>query len=238
MGKVLLSIDWDYFIPIKSEWCGSYLENKKSITNLWYKRYLKSKMQGIDIQKYMYVDKGAKSFWSTIKKIFGISKNVKLYISDSHKLSYYIAKEYKCDKVYSFDAHSDLGYGGLKSLEFELNCANWLGKLLKGKIIKEANIVYSKYSRETPKEFCEINNKFDVNYYNKKEIMSCSNIPLKDVQAVHICRSGAWTPPWLDDKFSKFVHNCNMNYKVIDCPVRKWNIKKLNLSQQLDYLYS
>ena len=25
----LLSIDWDYFIPLKKEWAGSYIENTK-----------------------------------------------------------------------------------------------------------------------------------------------------------------------------------------------------------------
>ena len=44
-----------------------------------------------------------------------------------------------------------LGYGGLASLHFELNCANWLGKLFKDNIVKRANIFYSPYTLENQK---------------------------------------------------------------------------------------
>jgi hypothetical protein len=42
-----------------------------------------------------------------------------------------------------FDSHADFGYGGLLSLDFEVNCSNWLGKLLKEKQIEQAHIIYS-----------------------------------------------------------------------------------------------
>ncbi|MCG0276784.1 MAG: hypothetical protein L5655_11655 [Thermosediminibacteraceae bacterium] len=47
-----------------------------------------------------------------------------------------------CRAVYLFDAHADLGYGGLSSLNFEVDCSNWLGKLFKDELIEEATIVY------------------------------------------------------------------------------------------------
>jgi hypothetical protein len=50
MGKCLLSIDWDYFVYTRDNW-GSYLENNRSITDLWYKRYIQAKARGEDIQK-------------------------------------------------------------------------------------------------------------------------------------------------------------------------------------------
>lgn len=55
-------------------------------------------------------------------------------------MSYKIAKENNCKVVYLFDSHADLGYGGLASLNFGVNCSNWLGKLLKEREIIEANI--------------------------------------------------------------------------------------------------
>jgi hypothetical protein len=50
MGKCLLSIDWDYFVYTRDNW-GSYLENNRSITDLWYKGYIQAKARGEDIQK-------------------------------------------------------------------------------------------------------------------------------------------------------------------------------------------
>lgn len=232
MENILLSIDWDYFIPIKKEWCGSYIENKKNLMSIWYKRYFKNKMFGIDISKTVTLGKEYKNFLDKIRKIFIFDNNLKIYVSESHKLSYDIAKESKCTQVFSFDAHSDLGYGGLSSLNFEINCANWLGKLLKNKIITTANIIYSPYTHEFKDEFKEINDSFNVNYLKLDKIINKIH-----VSAIHICRSGAWTPPWLDFKFNSLINNLGYPYKIIDCPTRIWDTKHLNLSNKLDLLY-
>lgn len=235
LNNILLSIDWDYFIPIKEEWTGSYIENRRNIIGLWYKRYIRGEQYGENIENYLYVDKEAKEFWENIKKIFLFTKSTPIYISESHKISYKIAKKYNCTEVISFDAHSDLGYGGLQSLDYEVNCANWLGKLLKEGTIKTAKIIYSKYTMECKEQFEEITNNYDVKF--KKFKCDCdNNIIKRDICAIHICRSGAWTPPWLDNKFFEFVKRCNFNYKNIDCNKREWNVDKLTLADKLTYL--
>ncbi|OFI04985.1 hypothetical protein CLOACE_20010 [Clostridium acetireducens DSM 10703] len=231
MVNNLLSIDWDYFIPIKREWCGSYIENNKNKVILWYKRYIEYKRRGYDLQTLIKVDSRVNYFWKNIKRYFIFNKNTKVFVSDSHKFSYSIAKKNKCLNVYNFDAHSDLGYGGLKSLNFELNCGNWLGKLLKDNIIKGANIIYSPYTYESKEEFEEINNTYNVEYLELKDI---NKIP---ISFIHICRSGTWTPPWLDDKFEKFVNQSNLFYKTIDYFKRKWNPKDLSLSTRIYFMY-
>lgn len=227
MLKNLLSIDWDYFIPVYERWSGSYLENKRNIMMIWYKRYFENKRHGIDIENSIREGKELKTFLKLIKKYFTFSKNVKMYVSDSHKFSYYITKDNKCSRVINFDAHSDLGYGGLKSLDFELNCANWLGKLLKNKIVQDVNIVYSPYTHETSEEFSEINKTFNVKY------PGIDYLPEIKIDAIHVCRSGSWTPPWLDNKFYKFINSFNILYKIIDCPERKWCPQKLTLADRI-----
>ena len=57
-----------------------------------------------------------------------------------------------------------------------------------------------------------------------------------EVAAIHICRSGAWTPPWLDAKFYNFVQGLNMPYRILECPERNWAPGKLTLSEKIDYL--
>jgi hypothetical protein len=232
MGKNLLSIDWDYFIPIKREWGGSYIESKTNLISLWYMRYFKGKKDGQDIEKIIDIGKKAMRVWDSIYRYFNISNNAKMYVSESHKLSYDIAKENNCKGVISFDAHSDLGYGGIKSLNFEVNCANWLGKLLKERVINKANIIYSPYTYEKKEDFNEMNKFFNINY-SKGEVINRK----VDISVIHICRSGAWTPPWLDEKFYNFVNGFKKQYEVINCPHREWNPDKLSLSEKLDILY-
>lgn len=232
MKNILLSIDWDYFMPYIKNWNGSYIENKRSLIKQWYKKYFESKMNGFDIIKKLNVGCQLKDFWNVISRHFKIDHSIKLIISDSHKFSYDIAKKNSCDEVYSFDSHSDLGYGGISSLKFEINCANWLGKLLNDNIISKAHVIYSPYTGEKPENFKRINSKFNVRYDKLDNIGNNINI-----KVIHICRSGAWTPPWLDSKFASFIKKVNLPFKIIECPKREWNPGGLNLASQIDLMF-
>ncbi|NEU05901.1 arginase [Clostridium senegalense] len=231
MKKCLLSVDWDYFVYTQKENWGSYIENNRNVINLWYKRYIQCRNRGKSIEKSFELSKNANIFWNKIKRNFKFDKNLKVYISDSHVLSYDIAKKYDCNEVYLFDAHSDLGYGGLSSLNFEVNCANWLGKLLKNNIINKANIIYSPYTTEKPEYFKEIKNKYNVNFIDIDDLEKDIYVP-----SLHICRSGAWTPPWFDEDFKKFIDELKVPYKIVDCPKRNWSPENLSFSDAIYYL--
>jgi len=231
MEKCLLSIDWDYFIHTKNENWGSYIENNRSLVDLWYKRYFQEKALGRDIQESYKLSSEWDTFWERIKERFIFVKDIKAYVSDSHAWSYDIAKENNCRIVCLFDSHADLGYGGLSSLNFEVNCSNWLGMLLKDKQIKEAHIFYSPYTMEKPEYFKQINSIYNIKYCNFNDL----NKSFK-VSAIHICRSGAWTPPWLDEKFTQFINAMGITYEVANCPARKWDTMNINLSNQINYL--
>lgn len=227
----LLSIDWDYFIPLKKEWAGSYIENTKNINSIWYRRYIEAKKQGQDIELDITADTELiEHFIYIMENHFNIEEDAKLYVSDSHRLSYYIAKNYRCEKVYSFDAHTDLGYGGLPSLKFEVNCANWLGKLLSNAIIETAHIFLSPFSHEYSEQFKDINNKFDVRYETADTMDAKPSISL-----IHIARSGAWTPPWLDHVFFDLIDIFNRPYRVYGFKHRHWDPKNISLA---DVLYN
>lgn len=231
MEKCLLSIDWDYFIySTKFNW-GSYLENKKSLIDLWYIRYIQAKARGEDIQKEFHISSELDTFWNKIKKCFKFTKSTKVYVSDSHSMSYQIANENSCKAVYLFDSHSDLGYGGLSSLNFDVNCSNWLGKLLKDKHIKEANIIYSPYTAEKPEHFKVMNRIYNIRYCNFNDLDKYIA-----ASAIHICRSGTWTPPWFDNKFTKFITALGLPYEIVNCPERKWDTVNISLSDQINYL--
>lgn len=231
MGASLLSIDWDYFICMQKKNWGSYTENKRTITDLWYKRYILMKESGTNIQKYFRLSPRLDQFWNEIFQIFHLEKDVKVYVSGSHALSYNIARANGIETVYLFDAHADLGYGGLSSLDFEVNCANWLGKLLQEKRVRQAKIIYSPFTAEKPENFRSINKRYKVQYPSLSDLNSGIN-----VSAVHICRSGAWTPPWFDQKFSQFIHELGIPYQIIDCPSRKWDTQNISFSDRIMYM--
>ncbi|WP_241559288.1 arginase [Lysinibacillus halotolerans] len=227
----LLSIDWDYFISTKNQNIVSFVENKRTILDDWYKRYLQAKSKGINLQKLYQLSEETKTFWSKIKKVFHYDGDTPVFVSDSHALSYDLVKMYQCDEVFLFDAHSDLGYGGLSSLKFDVNCANWLGKLLHEDVIEQANIVYSPYTLEKPSFFKEINRLYNVNYLKFNDIQGKIKI-----RAIHICRSGAWSPPWFDSTFIEFINSLGLRYEIKDCPARNWNPNNISFSEQLTYL--
>jgi len=226
-----LSVDWDYFVFTENEYQGSYLENKRSLIDEWYKRYIISRKSGRDIRKSYKLCPEVKSFWIKIKKYFRFSDKVKVYVSDSHSLSYKIAKECKANSVCLFDAHSDLGYGGAASLNFEVNCANWLGKLLKENAIDSAIIFYSPYTTENPGYFKQMNMRYNIRYESLDSLKSRT-----EISAIHICRSGAWVPPWFDDDFFKFVDELNMPYEKAELMERKWDPENMSLADEINYL--
>jgi len=231
MEKCLLSIDWDYFIYTRNQW-GSYIENNKSLIDSWYKRYIQAKARGEDIQKAFRLSSELDGFWAKIKKCFKFVTNIKTYVSDSHALSYGIAKENNCNVVYLFDSHADLGYGGLSALDFEVNCSNWLGRLLKEKQVEKAYIFYSPFTEEKPENFKPMNKMYNISYCNFKDLVG----KYIAVLAIHICRSGAWTPPWLDRKFYRFIDGLGLPYEIMDCPERKWDPEEIRLADQINYL--
>ena len=254
MERSLLSIDWDYFIYSEYESWGSLTENDRNLIDLWYKRYLQEKSRGKDIGKSFYLSGDLDRFWERIKNRFIFTEDIKVYVSDSHALSYDIAKEHNCTVVYLFDSHADLGYGGLSSLNFEVNCSNWLGKLLKDAQIRKANIIYSPYTTEKPEFFEALNSMYNIQYFesledldNKKELHNGKDLDNKSfdnseqgkgimVDAVHICRSGAWTPPWFDEKFMHFVNDLKVPYKIVNCPERSWDVTNIKFADQVNYL--
>lgn len=231
MEKCLLSVDWDYFIYSGYRNFGSYVENKRTIIDLWYKRYILSKRKGEDIRRYFRLSKDFQSFWHKIKGTFGLIKGIKVYVSDSHALSYQIALDNKCNTVYLFDSHADLGYGGLESLKFEVNCGNWLGKLFIDKKIDKAHIIYSPFTLEKPHYFNFINKLYNINYPKLEDLDTGI-----DIDVIHIARSGAWTPPWYDEEFFKFINSLRLPYKIVDCPIRRWDPGKISFADEIYYL--
>lgn len=234
MKKCLLTVDWDYFIATKLTHITSYAENRQNIMQTWYKLYFEYKNKHIDIKKLFRLGEEVNTFWEDIKTNLKIKKDIPLIITESHIDAYEAAQRFECDSVYLVDAHSDLGYGGIQALNFEVNCANWLGMLLKDEVIDEAKILYSPYTHEEVADFKEITNLYGACFVKQEEFLHPEEA--LEIEAVHICRSGPWTPPWYDYQFDYFCNEAGG--RLINEPpaIREWDTEHINLANQIEFM--
>jgi hypothetical protein len=117
-------------------------------------------------------------------------------VSDSHAFAY--PMPFEADRVVLFDAHHDCWDS---HNDGKVYCHNWLRMWLEADEAREALWVY-------PKHLIDNWGKQDVpeDLRSRVEAVEWNGlIELGDIEAVHICRSGCWTPPWLDKGFIKFV---------------------------------
>jgi hypothetical protein len=49
-------------------------------------------------------------------------------------------------------------------------------------------------------------------------------------------KNGAWTPPWLDNKFKQFINGMGIPYETVNYPERKWDPDHISFSDQINYL--
>ena len=80
-------------------------------------------------------------------------------------------------------------------------------------------------------KFKEINEAYNINYLCLKEV-KCEE-PCK---IIHICRSGCWSAPWLDNKFKAFAFESGFEFENIDIKERNWNPASISLADQIDYM--
>lgn len=139
--------------------------------------------------------------------------------SDSHRHCYYeVLEAYQNDgkpiEVVNFDAHHDLGYD-LKALTARragglYGCDDWLLAALSAGLISKLTTVYPDWRgmrewQETPEGVQELLKPFDLSFTTFSKWLEAPG-PRREVENVHIARSGAWVPPWFDAEFNAFVH--------------------------------
>lgn len=223
--RVLLSIDWDYFIDCGGLETVSLRENHANIYLRWYKEYFQNPMFVFSYR----ICPGLKNFWENLKERFRLDDSC-LWISESHKYSYHLCRSLNCRRIISFDAHSDLGYECLGGRGY-IHCANWLGQLLRYRELEEAQVVLSPYSAEKPGDFTE---------YHRVSFCRPDDLRMEEgetVAGIHICRSGAWTPPWYDAQLTRFIEFPGIKRVKGSLRERPWKPALLDYSQMIETLF-
>lgn len=138
----------------------------------------------------------------------------------SHAQAAHLALRHQYAQVWNFDAHHDAGYEGALEDVFRLGwvgCANWMCYYhLQGAAL---HVRYPGWRggamvRELG-PLCGVDRAVD----------DWAEVPVV-FDAVFVARSGALTPPWLDDGFDRFIRSAPVAEK--HCLDKPWHVRLLD----------
>lgn len=204
----LLSIDWDFFFPVLS-----MLEDKDflydwghkegfsfMLNEIWYIRagsFLRSNLP-------LPSTSGKETdFWGR----FRFSKDATLHYGDSHALIYLPEVSGGTSEIWNFDAHHD-SFRKLSEIFKDgsgiVTCDNWATVLHSLRRIK----IHTFYPEWAPWMM-------EDKPSTEMEVQIDPGVPFRRVfDNVFLCRSGSWTPPWIEEEFWKFLESCPLKQRV------------------------
>lgn len=189
MKRVLVTVDWDFFVPENPMHDMQHCETEFHLSVLWKTRYgLRNEIKTNGLQK---------EFW----KKLGLPPIREIYVSDSHVDALPLTRKHSIDLVINYDQHHDCW--PLKG--DKVGCDNWLTGFLRGRWCQAVWV-------RPPVGMFNDSDDMDVKAKGKLVVKDYGE-PLGHLYAIepdddvilHVCRSGCWTPPWLDLDFIEFV---------------------------------
>lgn len=208
----LLSVDFDFFFPIPEydphelyDWSMSEKSNL-FYSSLWTIRAAAF----LRFNNELPCTSGEEEhFWER----FNIKKNAPLFYAESHSFMLHKQVIKHSQNVLSFDAHHDAGYSEKNNTP---GCDNWVVYL--ARLGSTTKVVYPSWKfyapeREPKPQVPIIREVDDGRAYSET------------IDAVFLCRSGAWVPGWLDDHFDTFLDKCPTQRRMQIGPIveREWN---------------
>jgi hypothetical protein len=198
----LLSVDWDFFFPIPRrdphflyDWEHSEL----------YAFYL-NELWGIRAAGFLeFEHKLPKtsgdefSFWSRFK----FTEGAVVYFADSHSQAASREVVMDVDEVWNFDAHHDAYHTVREALKIgHTDASDWTA-MYAYQLAKINTFYPSWWWDRYPKPKVPMRVSID----HKQDFR-------RAFDRVFICRSGAWTPTWVEDRFWMFLNACPVKQKI------------------------
>jgi len=237
--NTLFTIDWDFFVPEKIiEWDLGHKESEIYLKMLWtFRAHLMSEMKLTGLEK---------DFWQHLPKKI-LSKRHDIFVSDSHLFAYHLTAD--VDHVILVDRHHDcFDWPTFKQLykgaSYQVDCGNWAAVWLSKEKHRRLTWVY-------PDDLGDISEdiNFKVESGRKERFTAMSYTEFRkwapmfvrpktmDV-TVHVCRSGCWTPPWLDMQFCDFVIASGLKMQVMqdgvwDPMMYRWNLDDYKTAERV-----
>ena len=199
----LISVDWDFFVPLISKRDNLHFdfgfgENLFFLTDIWKLRATDPATHEIECLDY-------KDFWSKLKINYG-----ERAVSDSHlyvfELARYLHDSGLIDELVLVDAHHDIFLSGEENLEekqISVSCGNWVFWLLSNCPLLEIHFLQADWAKpyfpftDQLEQYPSLEERF--------HLITSAELTKFSFDHVHVCRSGCWTPPWLDKDFKSFI---------------------------------
>jgi len=209
--NTVISIDFDFWLEMPPDKDWGHREAIFFIESIWPIRVVSALSSGEDLRETCTLapDEPTPHDMATLLADNKVrTQKNKIAVCESHVMAYKWFSRLKNLHVINIDAHHDLGYG-----ISELNCGNWLMKLVEDGKVAKITQIYPKWRLRGINEWDQQNEllvktladagvELEV-LYGLKE-----HLPHKVfVKKMFICRSGAWVPPWLDADFRKLVYS-------------------------------
>lgn len=222
----LLVIDWDFFFPTPTAgaplgvdshlYAWPIAEDATHVEVIWLRRVRAFMDAGVPLPQC----KGFSGFWDR----FTIAPEAPLFYADSNAWAGQlfpsnVGGEGPWESVHLYDAHHDCGYQqnhrtfeewqakGPISAENWLLAHYWNGS----RVFVHFPPWRESMTRPSERPLIPVGMTIDDGH-----------APAVAFDAVFLCRSGAWVPPWCDEEFSKFLAACPVARRV-EIPQNQWN---------------
>lgn len=226
---MLLSVDFDFFVREEEAWDWGHNESPFFRDSIWPIREisfpgdLKAEM---DPRTHAYPKPW--NFWDSLELLGLNFRGAEVIVADSHRFGYESFQKFSASRrveptrILHFDAHADLGYHSTpaqlrscaRSRDFD--CGSWLFAYLYSHKATKAHLVYPdwKGSGEAKGDLSwkktSVAKRVTWETYGE---YSRVWKPVK-ITGVFLCRSGSWSPPWLDFHFCNMVTQLEEKTKV------------------------
>lgn len=211
MLKYGISVDWDYFVPENRAWDMSHAESPMYMDILWQTR--------LALMDEMKVVDEAKTFWTWVQSWCSLDVT-DVWVSESHGAAIIDPELRNVDVLVLFDQHHDCWPHKGRNTD-HIFCDTWVRGWLENDDTRK--VIWVRPDYQPP--YINPERSFSLPKDLKRRF-TCVNRPdfnaqvlgLQDVKvsAVNICRSGAWTPPWLDPQFLDFVASSQLTALDLD----------------------
>lgn len=218
--RTLVTIDWDFFVPERLEWDMGHSETLLFLKMLWHSRYR--------YRDEMVTDGNERTFWqSAIGKAALDNCKGPVFVSDSHLFAYDVAKKIRAGRVVNIDAHHDCWPVDMTPTGPTIGCHNWLRAYqdLSGCAVQWIAPAHSHVRDDDHKDLHN-----GGLSWSHSLLAAALLVNSDDEVTIHICRSGCWTPPWLDEQFRQFVKGAHKPVHAMQ--VRDWHPMKRRWTKQ------
>jgi hypothetical protein len=205
---LLLSIDFDFWIPVRRAFCPLVAEQGGEKDRIqWVRRVVEAWEQNVDLRKEIrlapkeWPTPQGLAKWLTSKGIVLADEGIA--IADQHHYAFQHFHDAKDGWLFHVDAHHDMGYDVAAD---RLNCGNWVQRLVEAGSVKRVTLIYPEWRQakryrsemETP-DAIKARRWLKARGTEVEVQYGMYHLPANSqFTRTILARSGAWTPPWLD----------------------------------------